>query len=141
MDYAKGLESRVKAFQRLLEKYPEHDDKVQYLQVAVPVRQGQPGFKHLKGEYEKLVSQTNASLQKKGFSSRINVILENVPQHDLPVYYKKAHVGLVTPYRDALNLVSLEYVASQTSDPGVLILSNNAGAAEFMHEALKVTSL
>ncbi|XP_031566589.1 alpha,alpha-trehalose-phosphate synthase [UDP-forming]-like [Actinia tenebrosa] len=138
LDYAKGLGNRVKAFQRLLEKHPEHDGKVQYLQVAVPVREGQPGFKHLKEEYEKLVSRTNAALQKKGFSSKINVVLENVPHHDLPVYYKRAHVGLVTPYRDALNLVSLEYVASQTSDPGVLVLSNYAGSAEFMHEALKV---
>lgn len=138
MDYAKGLEKRAKAFQTLLEKYPEHDGKVQYLQVAVPVRTVHPGFKPLREKYEMFISQTNTALQKKGFTSRINVVLENVPHRDLPVYYRKSQVGFVTPHRDALNLVALEYVASQTSDPGVLVLSNYAGAAKFMPEALTV---
>lgn len=139
IDYIKGLPNKVQAFQAFLNKYSYFDGQVVYVQIAVPCRQEHQIFRDLYSDLKNLVDKTNDELCKNGFSSSIQMIYEKVSQQDLAVLYRKARVALITPLRDGMNLVALEYVASQSSQsPGVLILSEFAGAAKTMHEALKV---
>ncbi|KAK3736041.1 hypothetical protein QZH41_012225 [Actinostola sp. cb2023] len=141
LDYTKGLEYRALAYQRFLNKYPQHNGKVTYLQIAVPARPNAPGFTHLKHKYEEFVTRVNSELVAMGYQSRIKVIMGKVSQRDLAILYKMSDVAMVTTLRDGMNLVAFEYVACQTLHPGVLILSPYAGAAETLVEALKVRKL
>jgi trehalose 6-phosphate synthase/phosphatase len=138
LDYTKGIPDRILAFERLLEKHPEHRERVVLLQVAVPSRHQVAEYRNLKREIEELVGRVNGRFG----TSRWTPIryLYRLLDHDrLAQLYRDADVGLVTPLRDGMNLVAKEFVACQTEDdPGVLVLSRLAGAAESMREALLV---
>ncbi|KAK3736619.1 hypothetical protein QZH41_018296, partial [Actinostola sp. cb2023] len=140
IDYIKGLPHKVRAFRGLLHQFPELDGLVRYIQIAVPCRSEFFGFKDLYSELKKLVDKINVGFSEKGLTSKIEMIFEKVSQQDVAVLCKKADVALVTPLRDGMNLVAMEYVASQAdrSLPGVLILSKFAGTADTMLEALQV---
>lgn len=92
-----------------------------------------------KKNFRNHVTRINNDLFQRGYLSSIEMVFEKVSRQDLAVLYRKAGVALVTPLRDGLNLVAMEYVASQSRrSPGVLILSELAGAAKTLHGALKV---
>lgn len=136
LDYTKGLVNRLKAFEALLEKHPEHRENVSFLQISVPSRTDVREYKELKEEMDQLVGRINGRFTTANWSP-IRYIFGYVPQEDLAGFYRDAAVALVTPLRDGMNLVAKEFVACQTKEsPGVLILSPFAGAGEMMHEAL-----
>jgi len=137
LDYTKGIPDRIRAFERLLELYPEHREKVVLLQLAVPSRSQVAEYRDLKREIDELVGRVNGRFATAGWSP-IRYLYRSFTQDRLCGLYRDADVALVTPLRDGMNLVAKEYVACQVADPGVLILSSLAGAAETMREALLV---
>lgn len=137
LDYTKGIPERIRAWERLLELYPEHREKVVLLQVAVPSRAEVPEYRALKREIDELVGQVNGRYATAQWSP-IRYLYRTFPHEELVQMYRDAAVAVVTPLRDGMNLVAKEYVAAQRDEPGVLVLSRLAGAAETMHEALLV---
>jgi len=137
LDYTKGIPERIRAFERLLESHPEHHGKVALVQIAVPSRSEVIEYKSLKREIDELVGQVNGRFATSRWSP-IRYLHRSVSKDRLATLYRDAAVALVTPLRDGMNLVAKEYVASQVGDPGVLVLSKLAGAAETMREALTV---
>jgi trehalose 6-phosphate synthase/phosphatase len=137
LDYTKGIPERIRAFERLLERHPEHREEVVFLQLAVPSRSQVAEYRDLKREIDELVGQVNGKFATDRWSP-IRYLYRSIPQTQLTALYRDADVALVTPLRDGMNLVAKEYVACQIDEPGVLILSHMAGAAETMREALKV---
>jgi len=137
LDYTKGLVHRILAFERLLEKYPEHVEKVTLMQISVPSRTDVREYRQLKEEMDQLVGRINGRFSMPNWSP-IRYIYGGVTQEQLAAFYRDSAVALVTPLRDGMNLVAKEYVACQIKEPGVLILSPFAGAGGMMHEALVV---
>ncbi len=137
LDYTKGIPGRIRAFERLLEVYPEHRERAVLIQVAVPSRGQVAEYQALKREIDELVGRVNGRFATSEWSP-IRYLYRSVSPERLASLYRDADVALVTPLRDGMNLVAKEFVASQTEDPGVLVLSRMAGAAESMHEALMV---
>jgi len=137
LDYTKGIPERIRAFARLFELHPEHREKVVLLQLAVPSRSQVAEYKELKREIDELVGSINGRFATAGWSP-IRYLYRSFSQEGLAAIYRDADVALVTPLRDGMNLVAKEFVACQVNDPGVLILSRLAGAADTMREALLV---
>ena len=137
LDYTKGIPERIRAFERLLDLHPEHRERVVLMQIAVPSRSQVAEYQELKREIDEEVGRVNGRFATATWSP-IRYLYRSVPPERLAALYRDAHVAVVTPLRDGMNLVAKEYVASQVDDPGVLILSRLAGAAETMHEALHV---
>ena len=137
LDYTKGIPHKIEALERLLEKYPEHREKVQLIQAAVPSRANMDQYQELKDQVTALVGQVN---KRFGTSSWEPIVYMHklVPQPELAKWYRSADVALILPLHDGMNLVAKEFVACQVSNPGVLVLSRFAGAAERMQEALIV---
>ena len=138
LDYSKGLANRVRAFDRMLELEPSLKRRVSLLQVAVPTRGNIRAYRELKAELAALVSEVNAHHGEVDWTP-IRYLNKGFSQLTLAGFYRTAHVGLVTPLHDGMNLVAKEYVAAQNpSDPGVLVLSAFAGAARELDAALLV---
>jgi trehalose 6-phosphate synthase/phosphatase len=137
LDYTKGIPERIAAFLRLLELHPEHRGRVVLLQVAEPSRGEVAEYQRLKREVDERVGDANGRFGSASWTP-IRYLNRSVPPDELAALYRDADVALVTPLRDGMNLVAKEYVASQVGEPGVLILSRLAGAAETMREALQV---
>ncbi|XP_039285067.1 alpha,alpha-trehalose-phosphate synthase [UDP-forming] isoform X2 [Nilaparvata lugens] len=136
LDYTKGLVHRLRAFEILLQKYPQHLEKVTLLQISVPSRTDVKEYQELKEEMDQLVGRINGRFTTPNWSP-IRYIYGCVSQDELAAFYRDASVALVTPLRDGMNLVAKEFVACQINEPpGVLIVSPFAGAGEMMHEAL-----
>ena len=137
LDYTKGIPQKIKAFDKLLEKYPEHREKVQLIQAAVPSRANMGQYQQLKDQVYKLVRQVNDRFGTPSWTP-IDYMHKLVPQPELAKWYRSADVALILSLHDGMNLVAKEFVACQVSKPGVLVLSRFAGAAESMEEALTV---
>ncbi len=137
LDYTKGIPNRIRAFEKLLELHPEHRENVVLLQVAVPSRSQVAEYRELKREIDELVGRVNGRFATAMWSP-IRYLYRSFAHDRLAALYRDADVALVTPLRDGMNLVAKEFVACQVEEPGVLILSQLAGAAETMREALFV---
>lgn len=137
LDYTKGIPERIRAFERLLELHPRHRENVVLLQLAVPSRSQVAEYRQLKREIDELVGRVNGRFATAHWSP-IRYLYRSLTRDRLCGLFRDADVALVTPLRDGMNLVAKEYVASQVDDPGVLVLSRMAGAAETMREALQV---
>jgi trehalose 6-phosphate synthase len=141
LDYSKGLPNRFEAFGRLLDRFSEHRLKVSYLQVAARSREDVTENQRLKRELDRRAGEVNGRHAEFDWVP-LRYITRAVARATLAGFYRKARVGLVTPLRDGMNLVAKEYVAAQDpDDPGVLVLSRFAGAAEQLTEALIVNPL
>jgi trehalose 6-phosphate synthase/phosphatase len=137
LDYTKGIAERLRAVERLFEKHPELRERVVLLQIAVPSRHPVAEYRDLKREIEELVGRVNGRFATASWEPIR--YLHRLFGHDrLAALYRDADVALATPLRDGMNLIAKEYVACQVRDPGVLVLSQLAGAAETMREALTV---
>lgn len=128
LDYTKGIPERIRSIQTLLRRYPELQGLVNFVQVAVPSREDVDEYKELRIEIEQLVGRVNGEFSFPGWVP-VHYHYRNLPQDELVAYYAAADVGLVTPLRDGMNLVAKEYCACNTSEDGVLLLSEFAGAA------------
>lgn len=138
LDYSKGLPERMKAFARLLSDHPELEGKVSYLQIAPPTREEVHAYGDIRTELEGLAGSINGRFADFNWTP-VRYIRRAVSRDKLAPLLRGSQVGLVTPLRDGMNLVAKEYVAAQDpEDPGVLVLSQFAGAAEEMREALIV---
>ncbi|XP_027214152.2 uncharacterized protein [Penaeus vannamei] len=137
LDYTKGLVHRIRAFETLLQKHPEHIEHVTFLQVAVPSRTDVKEYQELKEDLDQLIGRINGRFSTPNWSP-IRYIYGCVSQEQLAAFYRDSSVAVVTPLRDGMNLVAKEFVACQVGEPGVLMLSPFAGAGTSMHEALLV---
>ncbi|HET7269083.1 MAG TPA: alpha,alpha-trehalose-phosphate synthase (UDP-forming) [Oleiagrimonas sp.] len=138
LDYSKGLPQRFDAFARLLHDNERWRSQVCLLQIAPPSRSDVPEYRQIRQELERRAGHINGALAEPDWVP-IHYVNQTVPHAKLAGYYRLARVGLVTPLRDGMNLVAKEYVASQDpEDPGVLVLSRFAGAAEALDSALLV---
>jgi trehalose 6-phosphate synthase len=138
LDYTKGLPERFKAFGKLLETHPEHLKTVTFMQIAPPTRIEVEAYANIRKELEELSGAINGEFGDFDWTP-LRYIHRTVPRNTLAALFRGCEVGLVTPLRDGMNLVAKEYVAAQNADdPGVLVLSKFAGAAEELEEALIV---
>ena len=138
MDYSKGLPQRMAAFGRLLDDHAELHGKVSFLQIAPPSREAVDAYQALRVELDGLAGKINGDYADLDWVP-IRYLARNYPRGALSGLYRLAQVGLVTPLHDGMNLVAKEFVAAQTlEDPGVLVLSEFAGAAEQMQGAILV---
>lgn len=129
LDYTKGIPYRLQAFDRAMRRYPELRRKVSLIQVVVPSREDIPEYSELKEEIERLVGQINGSWTESGWVP-IHYIYRSLSRPELLAAYRSADAALVTPLKDGMNLVAKEYCAAKVDAPGVLILSEFAGAAD-----------
>jgi trehalose 6-phosphate synthase len=138
LDYSKGLTQRFRAFEALLERWPEDRGRVTFLQVAPISRGDLARYRELRRELEGMAGRINGRYAEFDWTP-VRYLNKPFPRQTLAGFYRTSRVGLVTPVRDGMNLVAKEYVAAQDpDDPGVLILSRFAGAARELKSALIV---
>jgi trehalose 6-phosphate synthase len=138
LDYSKGLSRRFRAFERFLDRYPERRGTLVYMQVAPPTRQGVRAYDEIRQELEQQAGNINGLYSDVDWIP-IHYLNQSFPRGELMGIMRTARVGLVTPIRDGMNLVAKEFVAAQDpADPGVLVLSELAGAAAQLDAAVLV---
>jgi trehalose 6-phosphate synthase len=138
LDYSKGLINRISAFDRMWTANPSLSRTVSLLQIATPSRGSIEAYGSLQSEVAKLVSDVNGRHGEVDWTP-IRYLNKGYSQLVLAGLYRTAQVGVVTPLHDGMNLVAKEYVAAQNpADPGVLVLSKFAGAANELDTALLV---
>jgi trehalose 6-phosphate synthase len=138
LDYSKGLPQRMRAFRELLARHPDNRRSATLIQIGSPTREGMATYADIRRELESLCGAINGDYGELDWMP-VRYIHQTLARECLPGLCRAAAVGLVTPLRDGMNLVAKEYVAAQDpSDPGVLVLSRFAGAAEQLREALLV---
>jgi trehalose 6-phosphate synthase/phosphatase len=137
LDYTKGIPRRLVAIERLLTREPALRDTIRYIQVAVPSRSAVQSYKRLRREVERTVGRINGSCTTLR-STPLQYMHRSVSQRDLVALYCAADVMLVTPLRDGMNLVAKEFVASRVDNDGVLVLSELAGAASELGDAVLI---
>ena len=138
LDYTKGLPERFRGYARLLKLFPQHRNRVTFLQIA-PVSRGDVAqYKTLRRELDGLAGRINGEHAEFDWVP-LRYLTTALDRDTLAGFHRRARVGLVTPLRDGMNLVAKEYVAAQDPEnPGALVLSRFAGAASAMHGALLV---
>ena len=138
LDYTKGIPQRLAALERLWERNPEWRGELTFVQKATPSRSYIPEYRRLRERVEHEVERINDRFGTDDWQP-ICYIDSMLTRAELGALYRGADVALVSPVRDGMNLVAKEYVASQVEDPGVLVLSELAGASdELGPEALRV---
>lgn len=137
LDFTKGIPERLEAYNRFLEKYPEFHEKVVLVMIAVPSRDKVETYIALRDRINELVGRINGRFSTMSWTP-IRYHYRSFPFESIMAFYHCSHVALVTPHRDGMNLVAKEYVASRVNGDGVLILSEMAGSAEELGEALIV---
>jgi len=137
LDYTKGIPERLEVFDLFMEKNPEFREKVTLILVAVPSRTGVEHYRMLKRRVDELVGRINGKYGSIGWMP-VWYLYRAVPFEMLMALYTLADVALVTPLRDGMNLIAKEFVASKRDGTGVLVLSELAGAAKELGEAIIV---
>ncbi len=137
LDYSKGIPHRLRAFERFLEKYPQYQNRVTLVMLAVPSRNSVPQYQQLKSEVDELVGRING-LYGTVNNTPVWYFYRSMPFENLVDLYSMCDVALLTPVRDGMNLVAKEYVACRTNQTGVMILSEMAGAVKEMGESLVI---
>ncbi len=138
LDYSKGLDTRFEAYSKLLETRAEHRSKVLMLQIAPPSRSDVQEYQDLRDLLDSLTGRLNGQYAEVDWVP-IRYVNKGYQRNELAGLFRAAAVGFVTPMRDGMNLVAKEFVAAQDpADPGVLVLSRFAGAADQLTSALIV---
>jgi trehalose 6-phosphate synthase len=138
LDYSKGLNLRLEAFEHFLGNYPDSRSKVTYLQITPKSRSEIPEYVQMEQMVSQAAGRINGAFGEADWTP-IRYVNRAYSRTALSGLYRASKVGLVTPLRDGMNLVAKEYVAAQDpDDPGVLVLSRFAGAANECKEALQV---
>ncbi len=135
LDYTKGIPRRLLAFERLLAREPSLRDQVRLVQIAVPSRGDVPAYRSFRGRVEAAVGRINGQYGTLD-AQPIHYLHRSVSEDRLVALYRAAHALIVSPLRDGMNLVAKEFVAARTDLDGILMLSEFAGAAEELREAL-----
>jgi trehalose 6-phosphate synthase/phosphatase len=137
LDYTKGIARKLQAFERLLAEHPEHRGHVRLLQLAVPSREGVEAYQSFRREVEMAVTRINGRYATPSWTP-IQYLHQAISPEELVALYRAADVMLVTPLRDGMNLVAKEFAATRSDEAGCLILSEFAGAADELTDALIV---
>lgn len=137
LDYSKGIPQRLKAFERFLEQYPEFKEKVSLVMLVVPSRDKVTKYQELKEDVDLLVGRINGKFGRINWTP-IHYFYRSLPLEALSGFYRMAHVALVTPMRDGMNLVCKEFIASKLNQKGVLILSEMCGASKELSDAILI---
>lgn len=137
LDYSKGILHRLRGFEAFLSQYPEYLGQVTFVLLVVPSREQVTRYQRMKQELDERVGQINGRF---GSVDWVPIVYQyrSVPFTELVALYNLADVALITPLRDGMNLVAKEYIASKPDGNGVLILSEMAGAARELGEALQI---
>ncbi len=135
LDYTKGIINRLEAFKKFLNKYPQYHEKIVFIMVSVPSRTSIKSYDKLKNQVDKLIGEINGAYSTISWTP-IMYFYKSIPFDHLLALYHRADIALLTPLRDGMNLVAKEYIASKTDNGGVLILSEMAGVAEELGEAI-----
>jgi trehalose 6-phosphate synthase/phosphatase len=137
LDYTKGIVRRLLAIERLLEREPSLRGRVRFLQLAVPTREKVEAYAELRRSVNETVGRINGQYGS-AREAPIHFLYRSVAPAQLVALYRAADAMLVTPLRDGMNLVAKEYVAARSDERGVLVLSEFAGAAAELREAVLV---
>lgn len=137
LDYSKGIPRRLLALEQLLLVHPEWRERVRLIQVAVPSRDRVGAYRRIRREVNALVGRINGAFATPTWTP-IHYIYQSLTDDVLLALYRAADVMLVTPVRDGMNLVAKEFPASRIDEEGVLVLSEFAGAADQLADALLV---
>ncbi len=137
LDYTKGIEARLLAFEALLRRRAVNADECVLVQVAVPSRENVREYARLRTRVERIVGRINGDYSVPGRVA-VHYFRRSLKRDELVAFYRAADVMLVTPLRDGMNLVAKEYVACRPDLSGTLVLSEFAGAAREMRRALLV---
>ncbi|WP_312109599.1 alpha,alpha-trehalose-phosphate synthase [Pantoea septica] len=138
LDYSKGLPERFLAYEALLENFPEHRGKIRYSQIAPTSRGDVQAYQDIRHQLETEAGRINGKYGTLGWTP-LYYLNQHFDRRLLMKIFRLTDVGLVTPLRDGMNLVAKEYIAAQDpDDPGVLVLSRFAGAANELTSALIV---
>jgi len=135
LDYTKGIDRRLEAIKAFFDEYPQYRGEVSFIERISPSRSKVKEYREMREKIEQLISQINGELRGETWVP-IRYFYQHLPQEELIPYYIAADIGLLTPLIDGMNLVAKEYVA--TREKGMLILSEFAGAAETLTEAIQV---
>lgn len=136
LDYTKGIELKLNGIRRALQKYPELQGKLNFIQVAIPTRVNVPSYVRLKEQIDQLVGEINGEFGQPGYSP-VHYIFNSVSETQLLGLYRRAEALLVSSKRDGMNLVAIEYsIAQSLEDPGVVMVSEFAGVASILGQAL-----
>jgi trehalose 6-phosphate synthase/phosphatase len=139
LDYTKGIPQRLQAFSAFLDRNPRFRGKVILVLLVVPSRTRVEQYMRLKRQLDGLVGEINGKHGTIGWMP-VWYLYRTLPFHSLAALYNLSDVALVTPLRDGMNLVAKEYMAAKTDGKGVLILSETAGAAYELGEAIIVNA-
>ncbi len=137
LDYSKGIPMRIRAYRLFLQQNPDYQGKVTMILIVAPSRTAVPHYQELKREIDELVSITNGTLGQIGWTP-ISYFYRPFPFDQLTAAYTQADVLLVTPLRDGMNLIAKEYVAARKDYRGAIVLSETAGAARELGEAITI---
>ncbi|BDT57150.1 alpha,alpha-trehalose-phosphate synthase [Massilia varians] len=139
LDYVKGSLEKLQAFERMLERHPELLGKVTLLNIVTPAASGMEIYDSLREELDRTVGRINGRFSTLDWVP-VRYFYRSLPFEDVVAHYAACGIAWITPLRDGLNLVAKEYVATRDAvgRPGVLILSEFAGAAVELHGALLV---
>lgn len=135
LDYTKGIPQRLEAFNLFLERNPEYKEKLTLILVVVPSRTKVQHYELLKKQIDELVGAINGKHGSIG-GTPIWYLYRSLPFHSIVALYGLADIALITPLRDGMNLIAKEYIATKTDGKGILILSETAGAARELGEAI-----
>ena len=127
----------MKAFAAALEDGRLEAGRHVMVQVATPTREAVEHYQDERAQIERLVGEINGRFSKIGLPV-IHYLYQTLPYDELVALYRAGDVMLVTPFRDGMNLVAKEYVASHIDGDGVLVLSEFAGAADELVDAVQV---
>jgi trehalose 6-phosphate synthase len=134
LDYSKGIPHRIQGFGQFLDAFPDWRGRITYLQVTPKSRSDVPEYADINETVNRLVGEINGRYGAPAWTP-IRYVNRAYSRASLAALYRMAQVGLVTPLRDGMNLVAKEYVAAQDAEnPGVLVLSQFAGAAEELQD-------
>lgn len=141
LDYSKGIPDRFEAIHALLSRFPEYRRRFTYLQITPHSRSEVRQYRDLRRRIDSAAGRANGSFSEFDWTP-IRYINKSFSRQTLSGFYRLARVGLVTPFRDGMNLVAKEFIAAQDpADPGVLVLSQFAGAAAELDAALLINPL
>jgi trehalose 6-phosphate synthase/phosphatase len=137
LDYSKGILNRLKGYDKFLEKNPSYHDKVIFILLVVPSRIGVENYQQMKKQIDEYVGNINGKFGSLTWTPIIYLYkYESI--YPLVALYSISDIALITPLRDGMNLVAKEYISSRIDQTGVLILSEMAGAAKELGEAILI---
>ncbi len=137
LDYTKGIIERLRAVERLFEMHPQWIGRLTFVQIAAPSRSSLDEYQRFEGQVRMIAASINRRFGEAHYQP-VALLIEHHTAEAVEVYYRAADVCVVTSLHDGMNLVAKEFVAARDDNAGVLVLSQFAGAASELHEALIV---